>query len=39
VAAKRQAAKRWGDDRVAYTEAKDGAISELLAEAEIWVGG
>ena len=34
--AKVAAAERWRDDRVAYTEAKDGEIRELMAVAEAW---
>lgn len=34
--AKLAAASRWGDDRVAYNEAKDGQIRELMAAAEAW---
>jgi GrpB-like predicted nucleotidyltransferase (UPF0157 family) len=30
------AAERWSDDRIAYTDAKDGTIRELMAEAEAW---
>jgi GrpB-like predicted nucleotidyltransferase (UPF0157 family) len=30
------AAERWSDDRIAYTDAKDGTIRELIAEAEAW---
>jgi GrpB-like predicted nucleotidyltransferase (UPF0157 family) len=33
---KRLAADRWADDRVAYTEAKDGQIRELMSAAEVW---
>jgi GrpB-like predicted nucleotidyltransferase (UPF0157 family) len=36
VTAKQRAAQRWRDDRVAYTEAKDGQIRELIAAAEVW---
>lgn len=36
TAAKVSAAERWRDDRVAYTEAKDGQIRELMAAAEVW---
>ena len=35
---KELAARRWSDDRVAYTEAKDGTIRELMGAAEIWAG-
>jgi GrpB-like predicted nucleotidyltransferase (UPF0157 family) len=34
--AKDQAAKRWADDRVAYTEAKSESIREILATAKVW---
>jgi GrpB-like predicted nucleotidyltransferase (UPF0157 family) len=30
------AAERWSDDRMAYTDAKDGTIRDLMAEAEAW---
>jgi GrpB-like predicted nucleotidyltransferase (UPF0157 family) len=33
---KRLAADRWADDRVAYTEAKDSQIHELMSAAEVW---
>jgi GrpB-like predicted nucleotidyltransferase (UPF0157 family) len=33
---KELAANRWSDDRVAYTEAKDGQIRELMVAAETW---
>jgi GrpB-like predicted nucleotidyltransferase (UPF0157 family) len=33
---KRLAAQQWSDDRVAYTEAKDGQIRELMVAAEAW---
>jgi GrpB-like predicted nucleotidyltransferase (UPF0157 family) len=33
---KELAANRWSDDRVAYTEAKDDQIRELMVAAEIW---
>jgi GrpB-like predicted nucleotidyltransferase (UPF0157 family) len=33
---KELAANRWSDDRVAYTEAKDGQIRELMSAAEVW---
>jgi GrpB-like predicted nucleotidyltransferase (UPF0157 family) len=36
VTAKRLAVKRWSDDRVAYTEAKDRPIRELMVAAEAW---
>jgi GrpB-like predicted nucleotidyltransferase (UPF0157 family) len=36
AAAKYKAAEQWGDDRVAYTEAKDGSIREITATAEAW---
>jgi GrpB-like predicted nucleotidyltransferase (UPF0157 family) len=36
TAAKLSAAERWRDDRVAYTEAKDGPIRELMSAAEAW---
>jgi GrpB-like predicted nucleotidyltransferase (UPF0157 family) len=36
AASKRLAADRWADDRVAYTEAKDGQIRELMTAAESW---
>lgn len=36
TAAKVSAAEQWRDDRVAYTEAKDGQIRELMAAAEVW---
>jgi GrpB-like predicted nucleotidyltransferase (UPF0157 family) len=32
--AKQAAAARWRDDRIAYTNAKDDAIRELMAAAE-----
>ena len=34
--AKEEAAARWADDRVAYTEAKGRVIGQLTAEAERW---
>jgi len=34
--AKMDAAERWRDDRVGYTEAKGGEIRELMAAAEAW---
>lgn len=34
--AKRLAAERWSDDRIAYTEAKDRTVRELMAAAEEW---
>jgi GrpB-like predicted nucleotidyltransferase (UPF0157 family) len=36
LAAKRLAAERWSDDRIAYTEAKDDSIRNLTAAAEAW---
>jgi GrpB-like predicted nucleotidyltransferase (UPF0157 family) len=33
---KQGAAERWSDDRIAYTDAKDGTIRKLMAEAEAW---
>ncbi|MHB8588308.1 MAG: GrpB family protein [Candidatus Dormibacteraceae bacterium] len=33
---KKLAAKRWSDDRVAYTEAKDDQIRELMVAADSW---
>jgi GrpB-like predicted nucleotidyltransferase (UPF0157 family) len=30
------AADRWNDDRIAYTDAKDGTIRDLTAQAEAW---
>ena len=36
LAAKRAAAERWKDDRIAYTEAKDESIRKLMAAAEAW---
>ena len=33
---KEAAAARWGDDRIAYTEAKSGTILRLTREAELW---
>ena len=36
--AKMSAASQWRDDRVAYNEAKDGQIRELMAAAEVWAG-
>jgi GrpB-like predicted nucleotidyltransferase (UPF0157 family) len=30
------AAERWSDDRIAYTDAKDGTIRELISAAEVW---
>jgi GrpB-like predicted nucleotidyltransferase (UPF0157 family) len=36
VRAKEAAARRWSDDRVAYTEAKTALISSLMDEAERW---
>jgi GrpB-like predicted nucleotidyltransferase (UPF0157 family) len=34
--AKTEAAQRWHDDRVAYTEAKGGQILDILTDAERW---
>jgi GrpB-like predicted nucleotidyltransferase (UPF0157 family) len=36
AAAKHRAAERWSDDRLAYTEAKDGTIREITAAADAW---
>jgi GrpB-like predicted nucleotidyltransferase (UPF0157 family) len=36
VKAKLEAADRWADDRVAYTEAKDEVIGQIMARAEEW---
>lgn len=36
LAAKLDAARRWGDDRYAYTEAKGAVIRRLAAEADAW---
>jgi len=36
VEAKQGAQARWGDDRIAYTEAKDEVIRNLMAHAESW---
>lgn len=33
---KQAAAARWSDDRIAYTEAKDEIIGEILTRAELW---
>jgi GrpB-like predicted nucleotidyltransferase (UPF0157 family) len=33
---KREAARMWSDDRIAYTEAKTGVIVDLLDAAETW---
>jgi len=38
VAAKRQAARLWADDRAAYTEAKSAVILSILDQAEAWAG-
>ena len=39
LAAKREAARRWSDDRIAYTEAKGAVIRRLTADAEAWAAG
>jgi GrpB-like predicted nucleotidyltransferase (UPF0157 family) len=36
AAAKRRAAADWGDDRLAYTDAKTAVIQEIMAAAERW---
>jgi GrpB-like predicted nucleotidyltransferase (UPF0157 family) len=36
VISKELAANRWSDDRIAYTEAKDDQIRELMSAAEVW---
>ena len=38
TAVKREAAARWREDRIAYTDAKTDVILRLLASAEAWVG-
>jgi len=39
AAMKREAAARWRDDRLAYTEAKSDLILDLLDQAERWAAG
>jgi GrpB-like predicted nucleotidyltransferase (UPF0157 family) len=39
AAMKREAALRWQDDRLAYTEAKSDLILDLLGQAERWAAG